>query len=322
MLNNVSSRYKVISELDKGGMATIYLANDSYSKKLVAIKVLDQINKKNIIHEKRFKSEVHLTTSVDSKYVVKIIDYVFNKDIQYIVMEYIEGIVLKKKIEQRVNFNSNETVSITKDLLLGLEAIHKAGIIHRDIKSLNVIIADSGEAKIIDFGISLNSESENLTKTNSVIGSVHYLAPEIINGEPASPMSDIYALGILMFEMLTGEYPYKNKDYLQVANQHRNKKLPSISKYNNNVRQSIINIIQKATAKKLSDRYKNTSEMYKDLSTSLSDKRLHEKPIILPSEKQRVRFLHYLTNQWYVVGFLIFIIILIIIIATLLVMVF
>jgi serine/threonine-protein kinase len=296
MIENISKRYKIISELDKGGMANIYLANDSYGGNLVAIKVLKN-QKNNAVDGRRFKSEVKLTTRVDSKYVVKIIDYVLNDDIQYIVMEYIEGTVLKKKIEQRINFNSNETVNITKDILLGLQKVHEAGIVHRDIKSLNIMIANSGEAKIIDFGISLSSDSEHLTKTNNVIGSAHYLAPEIINGSKATNVSDIYALGILMFEMLTGRYPYNSKDYLVVANKHKNKPLPLITKYNNNVRQSVINVIKKATAKNISDRYKSAQEMYDDVSTALSDKRLHEKPLILPSERKKTSLANYFTNQ-------------------------
>ena len=320
-MEHISDRYKIVSDLDKGGMATIYLANDSYNNKLVAIKVLNSEKRKNIVDRKRFISEVNLTTSVNSKYVVKIIDYVFNNKIQYIVMQYIEGIVLKRRIEERINFNSDETVNITKDILMGLQAIHKAGIVHRDIKSLNIMIQDSGEAKIIDFGISMNAKSEQLTKTNNVIGSAHYLAPEIINGKTATPATDIYALGILMFEMLTGQYPYKNDDYAIVANHHLNKPLPLIRKYNPNVRQSIINVIKKATAKKIDDRYKSATEMYDDLNNALSDRRLHEKPLLLKSEKPKLNLYYYLSHKWYMVGFLIFLIAIIIVITVLVVMV-
>ncbi len=314
MIELVSKRYKIISELGKGGMAKIYLANDSYDRKLVAIKILDIDKAMNKIHIKRFHNEVQLITKVNSPYVVKVIDYKLDPKINYIVMEYIKGVTLHQKIKQRINFNSNEVVKYTIDILKGLKAIHDAKIVHRDIKSLNIMITNANEIKIIDFGISLASASEHLTKTNNIIASVNYVAPEIIKNKPASESSDIYAVGILMYEMLTGKYPYNSKDQMTVANNHLYKPMPSILKYNNNVRQSVINIVRKAMAKKTSDRYANTQEMIDDLSIALSDKKLHEKPIVLPSEKKSINWHNYLTNQWFWVGLLSFIIVLVLII--------
>ena len=314
MKEYVSKRYTLINTIDEGGMAKIYLATDNYNSKKVAIKILSTNKNTNVVYRKRFEREINLTMRIRSEFVVKIFDYYLNEKVQYIVMEYIEGETLKSKIRRRVSLTSDETVSISKNIIQGLVDIHNEGIIHRDIKSLNILIRNDGSAKIIDLGISIDGNSESLTKTNSIIGSAHYLAPEIIEGGRASCASDIYALGILMYEMLTGYLPFDDNDYRVVAKQHVSKEVPSILKHNPNVRQSILNIVKKATAKSPLDRYKTAKEMHEDLKTALDNNRLHEKEIILSSENQWISFSQILTNKWYWVIFLLILIIIIIIV--------
>ncbi len=286
MVEKISSRYKIISRIGQGGMAEIYLAEDKYDNKRVAIKVLHPDKKNDIVAIKRFNSELALTKKVDSPYVIKIFDHVFNSDVQYIVMEHIDGAIFKDYIERRTRLTVDETVEFARQLTLGFAEIHKQGIVHRDVKSSNIMVSAHGEIKIIDFGIALTQESDRLTRADKIIGSVQYLAPEILDQEKPTPKFDIYSLGILMFEMLTGSTPFNEKDAWTTAQKHRTSSVPQVNKIVESVPQSVANIITKATAKDKNQRYVDMIDMFQDLKTCLDKERFYEEPINISSKKK------------------------------------
>ena len=289
MIESLKKDYEIIRKIGAGGMAEIFLAKDKTTGKEVAIKLLHPDKKSSHVAKKRFKSEIELTKQVKSPYVIKIYNAVWNNDIQYIVMEYVDGHILKNYIAKRSRLTVDEAIEFMKQLTLGFEEIHSKGIIHRDVKASNIMVSDYGSIKIIDFGIALTEDSDRFTKTGNVIGSVHYIAPEILEQKPPTLQSDIYALGILMFEMLTGEVPFKENDALSTALKHKKSTVPHVNKSFQNIPQSVANIVIKATAKDLDKRYKSMYEFYKDITTALSKERLYE-PVLNLSAKQRKTF--------------------------------
>ncbi len=287
MMEALKKDYDIIRKIGSGGMAEILLARHKATGKEVAIKILHPDKKQSVVAKKRFKTEIELTKQVKSNYVIKILDAVWNDEIQYIVMEHVDGHILKNYINKRSRLTVDEAIEFMKQLTLGFGEIHNKGIIHRDIKATNVMVSDYGSIKIIDFGIALNRESVRLTKTDSIIGSVHYIAPEIIEQMPLTLQSDIYALGVLMFEMLTGEVPFKESDVLATALKHKQSTIPHVNKSFQNIPQSVANIVIKATAKDLSKRYKSMYEFYKDLTTALSKERMYEPVHDLNAKKKK-----------------------------------
>ncbi|CAM9153936.1 serine/threonine-protein kinase [Mycoplasma marinum] len=319
MLEKIDDKYKIISKIGQGGMAEIYLAEDMFDHKRVAIKVLHPDKKNDIVAMKRFNSEMKLTKTVDSPYVVKIYDWKLNEKVQYIVMEYVEGSIFKDYIEQRTKLTVDEAIEFSKQLALGFAEIHKRGIVHRDIKSSNIMISDHGKVKIIDFGIALTEESDRLTRSDSIIGSVQYLAPEILDQEKPSHKWDIYALGILMYEMLTGSCPYNEKDALATALKHKNSTVPMVNKTVESIPQSVANVVARATAKDKNKRHSDMIAFYQDLSNALDTERIYEKPINL-SAKEKKNFFSIMNSKWTLIGILSFTFIaLIIVIITVLV---
>ena len=289
MIESLKEDYEIIRKIGAGGMAEIYLAKDLVTGKEVAIKLLHPEKKSSYVAKKRFKSEIELTKQVSSSYVIKIFKAVWTEDIQYIVMEHVNGHILKNYIAKRSRLTVDETIEFMKQLTLGFQEIHSKGIIHRDIKASNIMVSDYGTIKIIDFGIALNSESDRFTKTNNVIGSVHYIAPEILEQAPLTLQSDIYALGVLMFEMLTGEVPFKENDALSTALKHKKSTIPHVNKSFQNIPQSVANIVIKATAKDLSKRYQSMLDFYKDISVALSNEKMYE-PVLNLNAKKRKTF--------------------------------
>ncbi|WKX02719.1 serine/threonine-protein kinase [Candidatus Mycoplasma mahonii] len=287
MIELLKDKFDIIREIGSGGMAKIFLAKDKVHEKEVAIKILIPDKKNSYVAKKRFKSEMELTQKVNSPYVIKIFDAVWEDDLQYIVMEYAEGEILKNYIEKRTRLTVDETIEFMKQLTLGFEEIHSKNIIHRDVKSSNAMVTLYGGIKIIDFGIALTEGSERLTKTDNVIGSVHYIAPEIINQEEPTLQSDIYALGILMYEMLTGEVPFKEANPLKTALKHKSSNVPHVNKSFKNIPQSVANIVIKATSKNRKNRYKTMYDFYKDLTTSLSKTRLYEEVISFGPKRKK-----------------------------------
>ena len=279
--NVVANRYEVVQHIGQGGMADVFLAIDTILNRHVAIKILRSDQSTDAISILRFEREAQAATTLAHPNIVEIYDVGEYKNHHYIVMEYVAGKTLKKVIRDRAPLLNLEAVDTMKQLTSAVAEAHKRGIIHRDIKPQNVIVKSDGSLKILDFGIATAKGSAQLTQANNVMGSVHYLAPELAKGEPASPQSDIYALGIVFYEMLTGDVPFKADQAVQIALQHMREPMPSVRKANPNVPQSLENIIIRATAKNPKLRYQSCDEMLKDLEKCMLPEHQNDKPLSL-----------------------------------------
>ena len=267
--HKINDRYEIIKSIGEGGMANVYLANDNILDRQVAVKVLRGDLSGDQKFVRRFEREALSVSKLSHPNIVEVYDVGEEEGQQYIVMEYIEGKTLKQLIQKRGTLTLPETVDIMSQLTDGLAHAHEAYIIHRDIKPQNIMILANGVIKITDFGIAMATNSTQLTQTNSVMGSVHYLPPEQANGKGSTIKSDIYSLGILMYELLTGVVPFKGDTAVEIALKQLKEKLPSIRKQNPTIPQSIENIVLKATAKNPRNRYDNVREMYNDLQVAL-----------------------------------------------------
>lgn len=296
MVERVKDRYLFEQQIGSGGMAKIYKAKDKRDNKIVAIKVMIADGREREKAKRRFLSEIKGIKRIQSPYVVKALGWEWNLDSQYIVMEYINGRMLKEEITKRTRLSVDECINYTKQIALGLHEIHRQQVVHRDIKSSNIMIGHDGMVKIIDFGIALHDEAERVTQEDSIIGSVQYLAPELLDKIEATPQSDIYALGVLMYEMLIGEVPFRGKTAVDTAMMHKSKRIPQVNRINPNIPQSIANIIIKATAPLPSQRYRTAYEMYRDLDTALSSGRRFE-PEIQLNQKPRRRILSFMNSK-------------------------
>lgn len=274
----INDRYEIIKTIGEGGMANVYLANDTILERKVAIKVLrgDLSNDEKFI--RRFKREALSVSNLSHPNIVEVYDVGEEEGNYYIVMEYIEGKTLKQLLQKRGALTLTEVLDIMSQLTDGIAHAHEAYIIHRDIKPQNIMIEDNGLIKITDFGIAMALNSTQLTQTNSVMGSVHYLPPEQANGKGSTVKSDIYSLGILMYELITGSVPFKGDTAVEIALKHMKEKIPSIRKQNPTIPQSVENIILKATAKNPKNRYDSAREMYKDINTAME--RTNEKRLV------------------------------------------
>ena len=262
-----AGRYKIIQQIGRGGMADVYLARDLIlDGEEVAVKVLRTNYQTDPIAVARFQREAKAMADLDHPNIVRITDIGEEDGQQYLAMEYVAGLDLKRYIKENAPLSNEEAVRLMGQILLAMRLAHTQGIIHRDLKPQNVLLTADGNAKVSDFGIAVAFAETSLTQTNSMLGSVHYLSPEQARGSKATIQSDIYAMGIIFYEMLTGHIPYDGDSAVTIALQHFQKPLPSIREENKNVPQALENIVIKATAKKLSDRYKSVAEMYVDLS--------------------------------------------------------
>lgn len=272
----INGRYEIVKILGEGGMANVYLAEDTILGRKVAVKVLrgDLATDEKFV--RRFQREALAASSLSHPNIVEMYDVGEDDGNFYIVMEYIEGRNLKQLVKKRGSLTYSEVVDIMLQLTDGLSHAHDAYIIHRDIKPQNILILDNGLVKITDFGIAMALNGSQLTQTNSVMGSVHYLPPEQASGKGSTIKSDIYSLGILMYELLTGKLPFKGESAVEIALKHMKDPLPSLHRELDNVPQSIENIIIRATAKNPKNRYNNAREMYEDLKTALNEDRVNE----------------------------------------------
>ena len=272
----VNDRYEIIKSIGEGGMANVYLAKDTILDRNVAIKVLRGDLENNDKFIRRFQREAKSVSDLSHPNIVEIYDVGEEEGQHYIVMEYIEGRTLKQLIQKRGSLTVPEVIDIMTQLTDGLSAAHEAYIIHRDIKPQNILILDNGMIKITDFGIAMTLNATQLTQTNSVMGSVHYLPPEQAAGHTSTTKSDIYSSGILMYELLTGSLPFKGDNAVEIALKQMKEKIPSIRKQNPLIPQSIENIILKSTAKNPKNRYNSIQEMHEDIIHALDEDKINE----------------------------------------------
>lgn len=276
----LNGRYKIKSLIGTGGMAAVYLAKDLILDRLVAIKVLRLDFRQNDDAMRRFRREALSATQLTHPNIVGVYDVGQSQEMNYIVMEYVEGTDLKDYVRQKGALHPIEAVRIMMQIVSAIAAAHQNRIIHRDIKPQNILIDKEGNVKITDFGIAVALSDTSLTQTNTLLGSVHYLSPEQARGGMATIQTDIYALGIVLYELLTGTVPFDGESAVSIALKHFQEPLPTIVNPTAMVPQSLENIVLKATAKDPMHRYRSCYEMFQDLKTCLDSTRLYEKKFV------------------------------------------
>ncbi len=274
----INDRYEIIRSIGEGGMANVYLGYDTILDRNVAIKVLrgDLSNDEKFV--RRFQREALSASSLAHPNIVEMYDVGEDDGLYYIVMEYIEGKTLKQLLKKRGTLTISEAIDIMLQLTEGMAHAHDSYIIHRDLKPQNIMIKDDGQIKITDFGIAMALNATQLTQTNSVMGSVHYLPPEQASGKGSTIKSDIYSMGIIFYELLSGSLPFRGDNAVEIALKHMRDPLPSLRDTNPAIPQSIENIIKRATAKNPKNRYDDVRSMHQDLLTALDDERMDEAP--------------------------------------------
>ncbi|MGG0668971.1 Stk1 family PASTA domain-containing Ser/Thr kinase [Lederbergia citrisecunda] len=292
----IGGRYEVLRGIGEGGMSKVYLAHDIILDRDVAIKILnyDFANEQDL--KKRFQREALSATSLTHPHIVNIFDVGEDEELHYLVMEYIEGQTLKKYIQMNGPLRVQEAVRIMRQLVSAIANAHHNGIVHRDIKPQNILMDSEGNVKITDFGIAMALSATAHTKTNSVIGTVHYLSPEQARGGMATKKSDIYSLGIVFYELLTGELPFSAETAVAIALKHLQEETPSVRLAFPGIPQSVENVILKATAKDAAYRYQSADEMYDDLLTVLSPERQLEEKFTIPFDDDRTRVIPVITD--------------------------
>lgn len=278
----ISGRYKLEKHIGGGGMSNVYQAHDMILDRDVAIKILryDFSNEEDL--HRRFQREALSVTSLTHDNIVTIYDVGEDGDIHYIVMEHVKGQTLKEYIAANAPVQPAKAVTIMKQLLSAIEHAHEHHIVHRDIKPQNILLDEEGNVKVTDFGIAMALSATSFTQTNSVLGTVHYLSPEQARGGTATRKSDIYALGIVLFELLTGQLPFKGESAVSIALKHLQAETPSVRAINAAIPQSLENVVLRATAKKPEDRYVSVKEMHAHIARSLDTDYLNE-PKYVPS---------------------------------------
>lgn len=265
----LADRYELKELIGQGGMADVYLAYDDILKREVAVKILRSSLTGNPIYITRFHREARAAAALCHRNIVEIYDVGEEDDLYYIVMEYVRGQTLKELINKRGALHYVEAVDIMKQVVSATALAHSMGIVHRDLKPQNILVTDSGIVKIADFGIASIQSLSQVTQTDTIMGSLHYLAPEIARGEKATPQSDIYALGVVFYELLRGDVPFNGESPVNIALKHMRDEIPSVRAYNPAIPQSVENIIIKATAKNTNNRYQCADDMLDDLDTCL-----------------------------------------------------
>ncbi|MCM3739094.1 Stk1 family PASTA domain-containing Ser/Thr kinase [Oceanobacillus luteolus] len=280
----LNERYKIIRKIGSGGMAEVYLARDTILERDVAIKALKSEYINDHEFTTRFDREAQAATSLSHPNIVSIYDVGEEEDILYMVMEYVDGLTLKEYIQQYGPINVNDAIDIMKQVTSAIAHAHDNDIVHRDIKPQNILMNNFGEVKVTDFGIAIALSATALTQTNSILGSVHYLSPEQARGGMATKKSDIYSIGILFYELLTGRLPFSGQSPVSIALKHLQNETPSIRKHNPSIPQSVENIVLKATAKDPFHRYDSIYDLEDTINSALDPERLNEEPYEPPIE--------------------------------------
>lgn len=280
MVKQVANRYDIISLIGQGGMADVFKAKDTILNRIVAIKILREKLSNDAMTLVRFQREASAASRLSHPNVVDIYDVGESDGMHYIVMEYVRGRTLKQMIAQRGSLSVTESIHIMMQLTSAIQHAHSHHIIHRDIKPQNVLVKDDGTVKITDFGIAIANDTVQLTLNNAVMGSAHYLAPETAQGKDATEQVDIYSLGIVFYELLTGKVPFAGKTPTEIAVKHLRQAMPYVRDFNAQIPQSVENIILRATAKNPENRYKNANQMLDDLEHCMDWNRKNEDRVL------------------------------------------
>lgn len=315
--SQVYKNYKILKRIGEGGFSEVYkveLANDpSPIKTVYALKyfiIKNENERESTLN--RFKQEIDIMKRVNSKYFPKYIDSYFNDEEQYVVMEYVDGINLKDHVKRNGKLIPREAVLITEQICEAIHELHSCGIIHRDIKSNNIIVTKENEIKILDFGLSLAEDSQRFTQATKVVGSVYYMAPELCKTNNApSVRSDIYALGILLFELLTGRYPIAGKEAVETLKKQITVPIPRLTNFIQ-APQPLENVIIKATAKDPYKRYGSAWEMKMDLKSVFDPKRIYEKPLNVKNIKTKKSFSDVINNKKFLISSIVVVIVIVI----------
>lgn len=286
MNQKLNNRYQIITKIGSGGMAKVYEAKDVYLNRHVAVKIINlDTNKIDNLSQERFLQEIRAVSRIRHPNVILVYDIFIDAKNWCLVLELLKGKTLKEYLTNLGVLSVNETLNIMEKVLLGVYACHQAGIIHRDLKPDNILLTDNGAIKVLDFGIAMIDGHEVKKHAHQVVGTMKYIAPEVVKFEPATVRSDVYSLGIILYELLVGKPPFIHKNPQLLANKHLKEPIPLVRDYNPLIPQSLENIIMKATKKDPLERYASIPEMAQDLATCLSHTRRNEKPLV---SKQKV----------------------------------
>lgn len=278
----LGERYRIIDTLGEGGMANVYLAEDIILQRKVAVKILRLDLQNEPQTQARFQREALATSELSHPNIVSVLDVGTDHGLPYMVMEYVDGPDLKEYIRKNSPLDLHEVIRIMNQILSAVALAHKHNVIHRDLKPQNILMDRRGNIKIADFGIAVALNQSSVTQTNSVMGSVHYMSPEQTRGGLVTKQSDIYSLGIILYELITGTVPFNGDTPVAIALKHAQEPIPSIRKKDNSVPQALENVVLKATAKDPRDRYATAQAMQADLDSSLDPERADE-PIFVPN---------------------------------------
>lgn len=278
----LGERYRIIDTLGEGGMANVYLAEDIILQRKVAVKILRLDLQNEPQTQARFQIEALATSELSHPNIVSVLDVGTDHGLPYMVMEYVDGPDLKEYIRQNAPLDLHEVIRIMDQILSAVALAHKHNVIHRDLKPQNILMDKRGNIKIADFGIAVALNQSSVTQTNSVMGSVHYMSPEQTRGGLVTKQSDIYSLGIILYELITGTVPFNGDTPVSIALKHAQEPIPSIRKKDQSVPQALENVVLKATAKDPRDRYATAQAMQADLDSSLDPERADE-PVFVPN---------------------------------------
>ncbi|NLT95005.1 MAG: Stk1 family PASTA domain-containing Ser/Thr kinase, partial [Clostridia bacterium] len=272
----IANRYEILALIGGGGMSLVYQAKDIFLNRIVALKVLREQYASDNDFVRRFRREAQAVASLSHPNIVNIYDVGRDQHIHYLVMEYVKGKTLKEIIDERAPLPLNEVIDIVKQICDALEHAHENSIVHRDIKPHNILITRGGRGKVTDFGIARAASTATVTHTRGIIGSVHYFSPEQAKGEITDEKSDIYSLGIVLYQMVTGRLPFEGESPISVALMHiQNQPVPP-SQYNPHITEAMEKIILKAINKKPDERYENVAKLRLDLRMALLGKMANE----------------------------------------------
>lgn len=280
----IGKRYRIIRTLGEGGMANVYLAHDEVLDRDVSVKLLRLDLRDDPSTQRRFEREAMAATQLNDPHIVGAYDVGLDHGMQYMVMQYVEGTDLKAYIKKKFPIPLPQVVDIMEQVLSAVQTAHDHGIIHRDLKPQNILIDENKNVKITDFGIAVAAYQDSLTQTNTLMGSVHYLSPEQARGSIATKQSDIYSLGIILYELLTGKVPFEGETAVSIALKHFREDVPSVRSFNKQIPQALENVVIKATAKEPANRYQSAAAMAADLKTSLDPARANEKRLEFDAE--------------------------------------